>query len=89
MAEEFNTFFIKIGPSISETVNPTSLEPDDFIPPNPNPPELELGPTSHASLINIIKLFEPKNSRDLDGVSMKLLKKIGPPYANPYHIFLT
>jgi hypothetical protein len=74
MAEEFNSFFNQIGTSISETINPTSLQPDAFIPPNPNPPELELGLTSPLSLLNIIKLFEPKNSMDLDGVSMKLIK---------------
>jgi potassium voltage-gated channel Eag-related subfamily H protein 8 len=64
------------------------LEPDDFIPPNPNPPELELGLTSPLSLLNIIKLFEPKSSVDLDGISMKLIKTIGPVIYTPLsHIF--
>jgi hypothetical protein len=88
IAEEFNTFFNKIGSSISETVNPTSLEPDDFIPPNPNPPELELGLTSPASIMNILKLFEAKSSSDLDGISMKLLKKVGLNICMPLsHVF--
>jgi hypothetical protein len=88
MAEEFNSFFSQIGTSISNTVNPTSLEPDDFIPPNPNPPELELGLTSPLSLLNIIKLFEPKSSVDLDGISMKLIQTIGPVICTPLsHIF--
>jgi hypothetical protein len=88
MAEEFNGFFSEIGSSISNTINPTNMEPDDFIPPNPNPPNLEIGHTSPHTLLNIIKLFEPKTSLDLDGISMKMLKQIAPAICAPLsHIF--
>jgi hypothetical protein len=40
------------------------------------------------TVIEIIKLFEPKGSLDLDGISMKLLKKIAPAVSIPLsHIF--
>jgi hypothetical protein len=54
-------------------INPTSLEPDDFVPPNPDPPQ---SATSPATVANTIKLFEPKNSLNKDGISTKLLRKI-------------
>ncbi len=38
MADEFNNFFTSAGTRISETVNPTSLDPGEFVPLNPNPP---------------------------------------------------
>jgi hypothetical protein len=38
IAEEFNNFFTTAGSKTSDTVNPTSLDPSDFVPPNPNPP---------------------------------------------------
>jgi hypothetical protein len=88
MAEEFNNFFSNIGSTISNTVNPTTLEPDDFIPPNPNPPSLEFSATSPSVIINIIKLLEPKNSMDLDGISTKLLKHVAIAISIPLsHIF--
>jgi DNA polymerase II small subunit/DNA polymerase delta subunit B len=46
IAEEFNNFFSNIGSTISNTVNPTTLEADDFVPPNPNPPSLDFSATS-------------------------------------------
>jgi hypothetical protein len=52
------------------------MEPDDFIPPNPNPPDLDLGPTSPATIHTTIQNFTPKTSPDIDGISMSLLKKI-------------
>jgi hypothetical protein len=40
MANDFNNFFTYAGTRLSDTVNPTSLDPRKFIPPNPNPPQL-------------------------------------------------
>jgi len=37
MAEEFNLFFSEVGAKISNSVNPTSLEPENFVPPQPEP----------------------------------------------------
>jgi hypothetical protein len=65
MAEEFNNFFSSTGTNISNS-HATTLEPDDFIPHNPRPFELELGPTSPMAVYNINKLFESKTSMDTE-----------------------
>ncbi len=76
IAEEFNNFFTAAGAKISNTINPTSLDPNDFIPPNPNPPELEFGLVSPAVIVTTIKAFVSKSSTDIDGLSTRLLKQI-------------
>ncbi len=91
MANEFNNFFTTAGMRISETVNPTystSLNPDDFIPPNPNPPQLELGAISPAVIVSTIQSFISKSSTDIDGLSTKILKSIAVEISQPLsHIF--
>jgi hypothetical protein len=88
IAEEFNNFFANIGESISNTINNTNLEPDDFIPPNPNPPSLDLGLTSPATVSQTIRNFESKTSLDINGLSTKLLKYIASEISIPLsHIF--
>jgi hypothetical protein len=69
IADEFNSFFATVGVNISNSILPTSLEPEDFIPPNPNPP-------SPATVFNTIANLTPKNSVDIDGLSIKLIKHI-------------
>jgi hypothetical protein len=88
IADEFNSFFATVGVNISNSILPTSLEPDDFIPPNPNPPNLELGITSPATVFNTIANLTPKNSVDIDGLSIKLIKHIAISICTPLsHIF--
>lgn len=88
IAEEFNKFFSTAGVNVASSINPSCLEPDDFIPPNPNPPELSLGLTSPATVHTTIQNFESKNSLDLDGISTSLLKAISIPISLPLsHIF--
>jgi hypothetical protein len=60
MAEEFNSFINQTGTSILETINPTTLQPDAFFPPNPNPPDIELNLTFLLSLLNIINFLKLK-----------------------------
>jgi hypothetical protein len=88
MANEFNKFFTTAGTRISETVNPTSLNPDDFIPLNPDPPQLEFGVVSPAVIVSTIRSFISKSSSDIDGLSTKLLKNIAIEISQPLsHIF--
>jgi hypothetical protein len=88
MAEEFNTFFSEVGVKISNSIKNTSLEPDDFIPPNPNPPNLEFGRISPMVVKNTISNFKSKTSQDIDGISNKLLKAISNEICTPLaHIF--
>jgi hypothetical protein len=73
---------------VRERVNNTNLEPDDFIPPNPNPPSLDLGLTSPATVSQTIRNFESKTSLDINGLSTKLLKYIANEISIPLsHIF--
>jgi hypothetical protein len=87
-ANKFNSFFTTAGSRISETVNPTRLDPNNFIPPNPNPPLLELGHVSPAVIVTTIKAFISKASTDIDGLSTKLLKALAVEISQPLsHIF--
>jgi hypothetical protein len=56
IAEEFNRFFSEAGVNISKSVNPTLAKPDEFIPPNPNPPNLEIGLTSLTLYMQLYKI---------------------------------
>ncbi len=48
---------------------PTTFDPTYFIPPNPKPPNLELGPTSIATVFDKVKNFTSKTSLDIDNPS--------------------
>ncbi len=62
--------------------------PNDFIPPNPNPPNLTLGITSPATVNTTIHNFTTKHSTDLDGISTYLLKSVSLGICTPLsHIF--
>jgi hypothetical protein len=51
-------------------------------------PEFQLGQTSPAEIVNIIRSFETKTSSDIDGISVKLLKEIAIEISFPLaHIF--
>jgi hypothetical protein len=88
ISNEFNKFFTAAGTRISETVNPTTLDANEFIPPNPDPPQLELGQISPAVIVTTIQSFISKSSTDIDGISTKLLKSIAIEISQPLsHIF--
>jgi len=57
IAEEFNTFFTKIGTSISESVRPTNVDPIDLMPNNPNIIDLDLTLIGPNYLCELIKTF--------------------------------
>jgi hypothetical protein len=87
IANAFNKFFSEAGVNIANSVNPTNLTPENFL--NETvAPELQLGLTSPAEVANIIKAFQTKNSSDIDGVSIKLLKSVAVEISFPLsHIF--
>jgi hypothetical protein len=88
IANEFNNFFSEIGEKISNGVVPTERDPLSYIPLNPNTPQLELGETGAAQVTNILKNMDSKNSPDLDGISLSLLKSISNEICIPLgHIF--
>jgi hypothetical protein len=88
IAENFNDFFAKIGPQISESITQTETKPEDFMPNLPNLVELELNDIQPTLINDIVKQFKSKNSVDSDGLSTKLLKLIVNEINRPLaHIF--
>lgn len=76
MSEEFNLFFSQIGKQISNSIQPTTVDPLSYINVPNNIPNLEFFPCSPAQIVTLVKNFENKSSPDLDGISINLLKKV-------------
>jgi hypothetical protein len=88
IADEFNDFFTGIGVKISESVRPTVVQPEFYLPDLPNIVDLDLGGTSQVHICDIIKSLQPKKSCDIDGLSTKLLKDISTEISWPLaHIY--
>ena len=87
IANAFNDFFVTAGQSIADSIPHTARTPESYLAPN-NAPDFHLGVVSQGEVVNIIKAFESKSSQDIDGITMKLLKKIATPISFPLaHIF--
>jgi hypothetical protein len=88
IAEEFNTFFTKIGKDISNSIQPTDKDPISYINVPENIPILNFNRTDPGQIIGLLKNFENKTSPDADGITLKLIKFIAPEIAQPLsHIF--
>jgi len=88
MAESFNNFFVRVGAEISESIVPTVIKAEDFMPILPNVNDLDLGETNQTHFCDIIKSLQPKCSLDSDGLSTKLLKGVATEISRPVsHIF--
>jgi hypothetical protein len=84
----FNEFFSTIGSKISESVQPVDKLPESFIPDAVNIPLLDLGNTVPSQIVDIVKALDSKQSCDIDGISLKLLKYIAYEISRPLsHIF--
>ncbi len=73
-----NDSFSRIGESISNPINPASLDPSDF---NPSPPNLEFSPNTPTAITLITSKNSPPN---LAWVLMTWLKT--PESHNPSHL---
>ena len=88
IAEHFNNCFAKIGQEISDSVIPSAKKAKDYVPVNPSTPKLKLLNTGPSNVIDVIKAFEPKKSKDCDGLSMELIKFVSNEISRPLaHIF--
>ena len=89
MANEFNSFFTRVGRSIANGVEPTSREPTDYIiPPVTPPPTLRLDNISQHQIVDVISAMDSKSSTDSNGISIKLLKNIKYQISEPLsHLF--
>jgi hypothetical protein len=87
IANTFNKFFTEAGVNMANSVNETSVPPEEFLG-DTLAPEFQLGQTSPAEIVNIIRSFESKTSSDIDGISVGLLKEIALEISFPLaHIF--
>jgi len=87
IANEFNNFFAEAGIKISRAVKNTVTTPESYLTPK-NTCHLDLGKTSPADIVAIIKEMKSKSSTDIDGISMKLLKYVASEISCPLsHIF--
>jgi len=88
IANEFNDFFTSIGVRIADSVQPTVIKPEDYMPYLENVQSLELGTTNQVHICDVIKSLQPKSSCDVDGISTKLLKSLATEISWPLaHIF--
>jgi hypothetical protein len=94
IVNEFNSFFVNAGQNISDSVPSSSKTPESFFPPRDNPPpEFELNNINATYISDIIKSFPNKQSCDVDGLSLKLIKfvrgEISVPLAHIFDLSLT
>lgn len=94
IAQEFNNFFSNIGKTISESVKPVEKSPESYLDDyDQNKPYFNLGNVGPIHLTDVIKAFESKDSPDLDGLSVKILKfiaiEISVPLAHIFNLSLT
>jgi len=88
IANHLNKFFTNVGEEISNAVPHVTKKPEDYINYGRQIPSLLLRNTTPEHLLKIIKKFKPKNSCDINGVSTKMIKLIGPEIVVPLsHIF--
>jgi Reverse transcriptase (RNA-dependent DNA polymerase) len=87
-ANIFNKFFCGVGEQISNSVEPTAVNFNEYLTENPNTIPLEFGPITQAEFITIIDNLEAKSSTDIDGISNKMLKFLKFELATPLvHLF--
>ena len=73
---------------ISNSIPPVQAQPEDSVNYGRDIPDLRLGNTTPKHIIKTIKKFKIKQSCDIQGVSNKMVKFIGPEIAAPLsHIF--
>ena len=88
ISENFNSFFTNVGMEIFDSVPPVDRLPHTYQTAQNNVPELDLGGTGPMHVHEIIQTLISKPSTDIDGISVKLLKKISTAISVPLaHIF--
>jgi potassium voltage-gated channel Eag-related subfamily H protein 8 len=88
IANKFNEFFLSVGNTISDSVQPVEKTACDFLEEKPEVPDLDLSGTTQAEIVEIIRAFVSKSSSDLDGISTKLLKFVALEISFPLcHVF--
>ena len=82
IANNFNNFYINIGPSLAGKINTPNL-PKIKLPDQNITHSIFLYPTDDGEVSSIIRLLKPKTSSGHDGISSKLIKQTYVPILQP------
>ena len=81
ITNKFNEYFTSIATNIASNINPSPLDPTDFIPANDH--NFRLREINQFVLVDIVRKMENKRSTDMFGLSNCLLKQIIHSIASP------
>ena len=81
IANEFNSFFSRIGPSLAENINPSDVDPLSFI--TPVTQNFDFQNISHDEIWEEIKQMKTTKSSGYDKISMRLLQAAGSSILDP------
>ena len=88
ISEEFNEFFSKVGQKISNSIPKMKKDPESYLTIKDDQPSLNFDDIGPVLICDILKSMDPKKSKDMDGISLDLLKSIDSAIAKPLaHIF--
>ena len=77
IADQFNEYFIQIGPKLAGEIDTANKLPFDSYLQNPTPSSFQFNYTTPIDVEKIISNLKPKSSAGYDNISSKLLKYIG------------
>ena len=88
IANEFNNFCSKVGEKISKSIHKVNIKPEKFLSEKKNVPPFDFDKVGPILICDILKSMDPKKSKDMDGISLDLLKSIDTSVCKPLaHIF--
>ena len=84
IANRFNDFFVNVGPNLaSEIQTPVNVSVTNYLA-DPNAHTMYLDPVNESEVMNIVRLFDRKNSFDCHGMNMSLIKDVIVSIAKPF-----
>ena len=82
ISEEFNNYFINVGPSLAATIQNSQTNPISYLDTTVNYPSIFLSPTSEHELEKIVHELKPA-SPGHDNLTTRLIKHIFPTISKP------
>ena len=78
IANTFNEFYINVGPNLAKSIDESNVKIkfDDYVKNIGKDKTMFVMPTTDAEILNIVSNFSCKNSEDVNGMSMKVLKYV-------------
>ena len=89
IANSFNEYFSRIGPSLSENINVSGKDKsyDEYLTNSVNS-QFSFAPVSENEILKIIKSLKNKKSYGIDGISSVLLKSISNEIVKPLTLII-